>query len=268
MMVTSKRMPSTSHVFVSRTEGSTCPDLSRSLFHGSDEEEFVGDLDEFDMEGVDEECVVVHINISTRSSHTTCSDDPLTGPAQELDLDSDEEDEPQLPVKLKGRKSKQQERPSKIIPTGSDASSDDEDEDDDEDGPITMKNMEARSRAMDAKAAREAELDAEEMRQAALAGEESGDDLADADDVDMDEDGEGGEESEGFVLPTAEEREEEKKTGGPDVHTVQRRMRECVRVLGNFAKRGAKGRYVDEHCPATPTDISLPSEQGRSTSSS
>ena len=86
-------------------------------------------------------------------------------------------------MKLKGRKSKQQERPSKIIPTGSDASSDDEDEDDDEDGPITMKNMEARSRAMDAKAAREAELDAEEMRHAALAGEESGDDLADADDV-------------------------------------------------------------------------------------
>ena len=81
------------------------------------------------MEGVDEECVVVHINLSTRSSHITCSDDPLTGPVQELDLDSDEEDEPQLPVKLKGRKSKQQERPSKIIPTGSDASSDDEDED-------------------------------------------------------------------------------------------------------------------------------------------
>ena len=170
------------------------------------------------------------------------SDDLLGGSVQELDLDSDDEDETDLPVKLKGSKSKQKDRPLKIIPTGSDASSDEDELD--EDGPITMKNMEARSRAMDAKAAREAELDAEEMRQAVLAGEESGDDLGDADDVDMDEEGEGGEDSEGFVLPTAEEREEEKKAGGPDVHTVQRRMRECVRVLGNFRKFAAKGRYV------------------------
>ena len=70
----------------------------------------------------------------------------------------------------------------------------DTDSDDDAEGPrITMKNMEARSRALDARAAREAELDAEEMRQAELAGEESdGDDLGDVDDVDMDEEGEGG----------------------------------------------------------------------------
>lgn len=184
------------------------------------------------------------------------SDEPLRGPVQELELDSDDDDEPEVPTKLKGRKSKQQERPLKIIPTGSDASSDESDEDEDEDGPITMKNMEARSRAMDAKAAREAELDAEEMRQAVLAAEESGDDLADADDVDMDEEGEGGEDSEGFTLPTAEEREEEKKTGGPDVHTVQRRMRECVRVLGNFRKLGAKGRFVVHHpCCILRTDI-------------
>ncbi len=171
----------------------------------------------------------------------------LKGPVQELDLGSDDDDdEPELPVKLKGKKSKQQERPLKIIPTGSDASSDesDGDEDEDEDGPITMKNMEARSRALDARAAREAELNAEELRQAELAGEQSGDDLADADDVDMDEEGEGADDSEGFVLPTAEEREEEKKRGGPDVHTVQRRMRECVRILGNFKRLAAKGRCV------------------------
>ena len=168
----------------------------------------------------------------------------MNRPVQELELGSDD-DEPELPVKLKGKKSKQQERPLKIIPTASDDSSDDSDEyEEDEDGPITIKNMEARSRALDARAAREAELDAEEMREAALAGEASDDDLADVDDVDMDEEGEGGEDSEGFVLPTAEEREEEKKAGGPDVHTVQRRMRECVRVLGNFRKFAAKGRYV------------------------
>ena len=168
------------------------------------------------------------------------SDDLLRGPAQELDFSSDDEED-ELPVKLKSKKSKQADRPLKIIPTASDGSSDESDEEEDEDGPITLKNIEARSRALDAKAAREAQLDLEEMQQAELAGEEDGDDFADAD---MDEEGEGGEDSEGFVLPTAEEREEEKKRGGPDVHTVQRRMRECVRVLGNFKRLAAKGRCV------------------------
>lgn len=101
-----------------------------------------------------------------------------------------------------------------------------------------MANMEARSRALDAKAAREAELDAEEMQNAAQEGEDE-DDFADADEAMVGEEGEVDGE---FHLPTAEEREEEKKTGGPDVHTVQRRMRECVRVLGNFTKLAAKGR--------------------------
>ncbi|KAI0636833.1 NOL1/NOP2/sun family-domain-containing protein [Trametes polyzona] len=208
---------------------------ARSLFHGSDEEVvgFEGDLDDLDM---DED------------------DDMLRGPAQELDLGSDDDDEPELPTK--GKKSKQHERPLKIIPTVSDASSSEEDEDDDEDGPITMKNMEARSRALDAKAAREAELDAEELRRAALAGEMSDDDLADVDDVDMDEEGEGNEEGEeGFILPTAEELEEEKKRGGPDVHTVQRRMRECVRVLGNFKRYAAKGRSRSEYVQTLISDI-------------
>lgn len=159
----------------------------------------------------------------------------LRGPIQELDLGSDEEEEEeQAPVRLKGKKSKQQERPLKIIPTGSDDSNSDEDEDE-EDGPITMKNMEARSRAMDAKAARDAELDAEEMRDA-----EVGSDDEDAMDEDDAEEGDG----EPFHLPTAEEREEEKNAGPAQVHVVQRRMQECVRVLANFGKRAAKGRYV------------------------
>ncbi|KAI0665127.1 NOL1/NOP2/sun family-domain-containing protein [Cubamyces menziesii] len=214
---------------------------AKSLFHNSDDEDFVGfegDLNDLDMDEADQD------------------DDMFRGPVQELDLGSDDdEDEPELPVK--GKKSKQHERPTKIIPTGSDASSDDSDEDeDDEDGPITIKNMEARSRALDARAAREAELDAEEMRQAELAGEASDDDLADVDDVDMDEEGEGGEEGEeGFVLPTAEELEEEKTRGGPDVHTVQRRMRECVRVLGNFKRYAAKGRSRSEYVQTLISDI-------------
>lgn len=170
----------------------------------------------------------------------THSDDVLRGTVEELDLGSDDEEEELLPSKLKGKKSKQSERPSKIIPTGSDASSDSDEDEDDEDGPVTMANMEARSRALDAKTIRDAELDAEEMRDAEIDGEED-DDLASAD-----EEGAGEEQGdeEPFQLPTADEREEEKKNGGPQVHIVQRRMRECVRVLNKFSKRAAEGRYV------------------------
>lgn len=161
------------------------------------------------------------------------SDDMLRGPVEELDLgsDDDEEEPAPAPTKLKGKKSKQQERPAKIIPTGSDDSSD---EDEDEDGPVTMANMEARSRAMDAKAAREAALDAEEMLEAEVA--------SDDEDLEGMEEAEGEDDGEAFSLPTAEEREEEKKAGGPQVHIVQRRMRECVRILGNFKRLGATGR--------------------------
>jgi ribosomal RNA methyltransferase Nop2 len=159
-----------------------------------------------------------------------------------LDLGSDDEvDEPQL-IPSKQRKSKQHIKPAKIIPTGSDISSSDaEDSDEDDDGHITMANMEARSRALDAKAALEANLDAEEMQLAAL-----GDQNDDEEDVDMDgEIGNDDEDDEVFQLPNAAEREEEKKTGGPDVHIVQRRMRECVRVLGNFKGLAAKERYAE-----------------------
>lgn len=160
----------------------------------------------------------------------------IRGPVQELEFSDEEEDEPTVPIRLKGKKSKQLERPLKIIPTGSDESSDEES---DEDGPITMANMEARSKALDAKARREAELDMEELQNAELAGQE--------DDEDFEGEAEEGDEDEGaeaFELPTAEEREEEKKTGGPQVHVVQRRMRECVHVLNNFKRFAAKGRYV------------------------
>lgn len=102
-----------------------------------------------------------------------------------------------------------------------------------EDERVTMGNMEKLSRALDAEAAREAELDIEEMQNAALAEE--------------DEDGDAGleEEDEGepFRLPTAEEREMEKK-GVSDVRVVQRRMRHCVRVLRNFKKLAEEDRSV------------------------
>ncbi|KAI0818552.1 NOL1/NOP2/sun family-domain-containing protein [Irpex lacteus] len=214
----------------------------KSLFDNSDDDAemadgFEGDLADFDMDGDEED------------------DDPLRGPVQELDLGSsseDEDDEPEpAPSRLKGKKSKQAERPAKIIPTGSDSSdADSENDEDEDDGPVTIKNMEARSRALDAKAAREAELDMEEMH---AAEEASDDDLLEGAD---DEEGEGGEDGEeAFVLPTAEEREEEKKTGGPQVHVVQRRMRECVRVLGNFKRLGAKGRSRAEYIQQLIADI-------------
>lgn len=165
------------------------------------------------------------------------SDDLLRGPAEELELGSDDDDdEPQLMPNRK--KHRQHAKPSKIIPTGSDQSSSDSEGSEDDDGPTTMANMEARSRALDAKAALEADLDAEEMQFAADEDEEE-------DDVDME--GEIDEDGEIFQLPTFQEREEEKKAGGPEVHIVQRRMRECVRVMGNFKRLAAKGRSVFIH---------------------
>ncbi|KZS99064.1 NOL1/NOP2/sun family putative RNA met [Sistotremastrum niveocremeum HHB9708] len=110
------------------------------------------------------------------------------------------------------------------------------DEDDDE--PVTGKNIEARSRALDKKAAREAELDLEDME--AAQAEESDDD-------DMEED-------ERFVLPTAEEREKEKTGAGPDVRDLQSRMQACVRVLGKFKKLGA-GRSRSEYIEQLLADI-------------
>jgi ribosomal RNA methyltransferase Nop2 len=110
-------------------------------------------------------------------------------------------------------------------------------------GKTTIENMEARSRAMDAEAAREAELDMQELQDAVAAGEIEGDDF---NGVDGDEDEEGGPSGPVTIL-TSEERETEKKAGGPDVFTVQRRLRYCVRILQNFKKLG-KGRYVYPFC--------------------
>lgn len=113
-----------------------------------------------------------------------------------------------------------------------------------------MANMEARSKALDARAAAEAELDAEELRGAQEDEEED-------EDVDMDgeADEEGNMDAEPFHLPTTAEREEEKARGGPDLQVVQRRLRECVRVLEKFSKRAEKGRSRSEYTSQLMADI-------------
>ena len=105
--------------------------------------------------------------------------------------------------------------------------------------------MEARSKALEEQVARDAELDAEELREAAMAyGSDMEDDMdmEGAGDDEMDEMGDG--DGDGFELPTAEEREEERKTGAQDLGVVHRRMKHCARVLSNFGKLAAKDRYV------------------------
>ncbi|KAF9246196.1 NOL1/NOP2/sun family RNA met [Melanogaster broomeanus] len=173
------------------------------------------------------------------------NDDFLQGAQEELDLGSDDDDDDEIELfARKGKKSKQFERPAKIIPTGSDVSSSDEDADE-EDRHVTMANMEERSRALDAQAAREAELDVQEMQDAAPTDEDE------EGDVEMED---GDEEGEPFRLPTAEEREEEKK-GVSDVQVVKSRMRHCVRVLRNFKKLVEKDRSRSEYVAQLVSDI-------------
>lgn len=116
--------------------------------------------------------------------------------------------------------------------------------DTDEEGddiPVTASNFEARSRALDARLARNAELDAEELQ---LAAQVEADDLEGAEDMNVDED-EVDAPNNGAVLPTPEERAEEKRVGGPEVHVVQKRMRQCIGILKRWKSSGAKtGRFV------------------------
>lgn len=154
---------------------------------------------------------------------------------QEFDFGTDdEEDLPPIPSKSK--KSKQSGRSENV---SSDVSSDDDSSSsEDGDEPITRHNIAERSRKLEALAAEDAALAENELKESAFAAAEEDED------VDMSgEEGENGDlDVEPFQLLTAEEREEEKTKGGPDVHTVQRRMRECVRVLSKFKKRAEHGR--------------------------
>ncbi|KAL5533139.1 NOP2 [Sanghuangporus sanghuang] len=209
----------------------------RALFEESDDEEvgLVGDLEDLSGEEEDDG-FSIHQN-----------------EAQELELGSSSEEDEDLTKKTKRYK------PSKKTSKDSSAEESDSDEasDIDSDGQrITAANFESRTRALDEQAARDAELDAEELRQAAL-GRASDDELDEMDgtpsDEDMDETGQG--EGEELVLPTAEEREEERRTGAQDLGLVQRRMRHCARVLSNFRKLGAKDRSRSEYVEQLLADI-------------
>ncbi len=102
-----------------------------------------------------------------------------------------------------------------------------------------MANMAQRSRKLEVLAAEEAALAQEELKASAFVdGEEEDEDV----DMSGNEDVNGDVTVELFHLPTAEEREDEKTKGGPDLQTVQRRMRECVRILSKFKKRAEQGR--------------------------
>ncbi|KAF9649877.1 NOL1/NOP2/sun family putative RNA met [Thelephora ganbajun] len=202
---------------------------------------FTGDLE--DLEGDEDEVE---------------DDEPLRGPVQEFDFDTDSENDEAVDLLTKKQKSKQLNRPPKIIPTRSQSGSSDSEDSGSEDrgrkakGKTTIANMEARSRAMDAEAAKEAELDMQELRDAVVAGEMESENL---EEMDSDEgDDEKGGPSEPVKILTLEEREAEKKAGGPDVFTVQRRLRHCVRVLENFKKLG-KGRPRADYVSQLISDI-------------
>ncbi|KAG8747668.1 rRNA (cytosine-C5-)-methyltransferase nop2 [Ceratobasidium sp. 414] len=116
-------------------------------------------------------------------------------------------------------------------PDGAPDESDESDSDaDSDDGPITAVNMEARSRKLERRAAKDAELERAEANHV--------------------------EEAEAFFkLPTAEEREQEKAAGGPDVQEVQMRMAECVKVLSSFKELAAEGRSRSEYTAQLISDI-------------
>ena len=119
--------------------------------------------------------------------------------------------------------------------SGSDSDSDA----DSDDAPITGKNIEAKSRALDLRAAKEAALNQAE---------------ANADQPDEDEE----DKLEFFDLPTAEEREAAKERGalgGEDVKEVLQRIQDCAKVLDDFKRLATKGRSRSEYVEQLLADM-------------
>jgi len=132
-------------------------------------------------------------------------------------------------VPLKGHQIQALELSSSDEEDQGDASNATDSSSDEENVRVTAKNIEKRSKALEKKARRELELDEEERFAAEAAAGDAGDMVVD-------------EELEGFHLPTVEEREEEAKSGGADLVTIQSRMKACARVLSNFNKLRAPER--------------------------
>ncbi|KAK2466996.1 hypothetical protein APHAL10511_001254 [Amanita phalloides] len=187
----------------------------RSFFHDEEDEEI--SQDELEHYGEDDD-------------NDDDDDEYIRNPVQEFDFESDVEEMPTKHMKSKS---------SNIMSTGNDESENGYLTSSEDGEPVTISNMEARSHAIDEKARQEAALDAEELR-AAYADDEP----------DMALDGEDDDNTESFKFPTAEERSQEKNSGGSDIIVVQRRMRECVRRLSNFKKFAGDGRsrsdYVEQ----------------------
>jgi ribosomal RNA methyltransferase Nop2 len=117
-------------------------------------------------------------------------------------------------------------------PDSDEESNSDSDEEGSEGEPITAKNMEKRSKALEKKARKEAEEELKEQ----LALQEQTEEAENAMDVDD-------EETDGFKLPTAEEKEEETKNG-VNLNVVQRRITAITRILNHFSKLAEPGRQV------------------------
>ena len=171
------------------------------------------------------------------------SDDELRrGVAQEFDFGSNEEEsgddsgeDDDEPVTMANMAARSRKLDALAVAKAEVDDSDDDSEEDDE--PVTMTNMAARSRKLDALAIAEAEMDAEVLHTVAE-NDEDDDDMA----TDGEEDANGDIDAEPFHLPTPAERDEEKAKGGPDIQAVQRRMQHCIRVLAQFSQRAEKGR--------------------------
>ncbi|KAJ1309836.1 hypothetical protein OPQ81_006601 [Rhizoctonia solani] len=179
-----------------------------------DEEEDLRALTKHQFEASDEEAAAYSGGLSDLEgeSEDDEDDEPLRdGNVQELQFSDDSDAD-----ELKDGEDEEGE--------GSDADSDGSD------GPITAKNIEARSRRLEQRAAEDAELERAEANYV--------------------------EPTEAFFkLPTAEEREKEKTEGGPDVQEVQMRMAECVKVLNDFKNLAAEGRSRSEYTEQLISDI-------------
>eukprot|EP00741_Cyanophora_paradoxa_P006217 tig00000114_g6029.t1 len=107
----------------------------------------------------------------------------------------------------------------------------DEDDEDDEEADDDLLPIERKARKLDAQRKREAEVTQAELQAAQATGDR------------------------GFHLPTAEELEAEKESGGLDMHSVHVRIQEVTRVLANFGPNHEEGRSRGEYVECLQQDL-------------